>query len=72
MSIDSIPQWLPAPFSLELGANEVHLWRASLDCDPAVRSRLEGTLAPDELARADRFVFADRSQSLRGGAGNSS
>lgn len=55
MSIDSSPQWLPAPFSLQLGANEVHLWRASLDCDPAVRSRLEGALAPDELARADRF-----------------
>lgn len=54
-SINSHLEWLPAPLSLELGANEVHVWRISLDCDPVVRSRLEGTLAADELARADRF-----------------
>lgn len=54
--------WSPAPSSLKLGAEEVHLWRASLDCDPSVLSRLEATLSPDEIARADRFVFeTDRS-----------
>lgn len=54
--------WSPAPLSLKLSAEEVHLWRASLDCDPSVLSRLEATLSPDELARADRFVFEkDRS-----------
>jgi 4'-phosphopantetheinyl transferase len=51
-------KWLPAPLGLKLGTDDVHLWRASLDCDAPVLSRLENTLSPDELARADRFVFS--------------
>jgi 4'-phosphopantetheinyl transferase len=55
-------EWVPAPAGLKLGAEDVHLWRASLDCDAPVLSRLETTLSPDELARANRFVFPiDRS-----------
>ncbi len=63
MSIDfNSLAWFPPPLSLTLRAEEVHLWRASLDCDPLVLSRLEATLSSDELARADRFVFEkDRS-----------
>jgi len=49
--------WSPAPATLNLGANEVHVWCASLDCDRAVLSRLEGTLSSDEIARASRFVL---------------
>jgi 4'-phosphopantetheinyl transferase len=55
-------EWVPAPAGPKLGSEDVHLWRASLDCDAPVLSRLETTLSPDELARANRFVFpADRS-----------
>lgn len=62
MSINSSPvEWSPAPADLKLGVDDVHVWRASLDCDASVLSRLQITLSPDELARADRFVFtADR------------
>jgi 4'-phosphopantetheinyl transferase len=51
-------EWLPAPVGLKLGADDVHLWRASLDCDVKVLCRLETTLSSDEIARANRFVFA--------------
>ena len=63
MGIDSIPvTWAPAPASPTLNADEVHVWRASLDCDLRVLSRLEATLSPDETARANRFaLLKDRS-----------
>jgi 4'-phosphopantetheinyl transferase len=63
MGTDSIPvTWSPAPASPTLHADEVHLWRASLNCDLPVLSRLEATLSPDETARANRFVLLkDRS-----------
>jgi 4'-phosphopantetheinyl transferase len=62
MNTDSNPvEWSPAPVGLKLGADDVHLWRASLDCDASVLTRLQTTLSPDEMARAGRFVFpADR------------
>jgi len=62
MSTDSNPVgWSPAPAGLKLGDDDVHLWRASLDCDVRVLSRLEATLSADEKTRANRFVFsADR------------
>ena len=53
--------WTPAPASLQLGADEVHVWRASLDCDLPVLARLEATLSPDETVRANRFfLLTDR------------
>lgn len=59
MDTDSNPvEWSPAPVGLKLGADDVHLWRASLDCDASVLARLQTTLSPDEMARADRFVFS--------------
>ena len=51
-------EWVPAPVGLKLASDDVHLWRASLDCDAPVLSRLETTLSPDEMARANRFVFS--------------
>ena len=62
MRIDSNPVvWTPAPASLQLGADEVHVWRASLDCDLPVLARLEATLSPDETVRANRFfLLTDR------------
>jgi 4'-phosphopantetheinyl transferase len=50
-------EWVPAPVGLKLASDDVHLWRAALDCDAAVLSRLETTLSPDETARANRFIF---------------
>ncbi len=36
---------------------EIHVWRADLDCEQIGLHRFEETLAPNEKARADRFVF---------------
>ena len=41
-----------------LADDEVHVWRASLDAADAPRAALEGLLAEDERARAERFIFA--------------
>lgn len=49
--------WDLNPERLSLEADEVHLWRAHLDCTETVLGQLEATLASDEKARADRFVF---------------
>src|SRR5664280_679788 len=40
-----------------LGANDVHTWRAWLDVEPGDTLAYEGTLAPGELERANRFHF---------------
>ena len=45
------------PEPVELENDEVHVWRAYLDCEQTVIRRFEATLAPDEKARASRFVF---------------
>jgi 4'-phosphopantetheinyl transferase len=50
-----------------LGSGEIHLWRASLDCEHARLERLEVLLSPDERSRADRFLFAiDRNRYIAG------
>ncbi len=52
---------------LSLGTDEIHLWRGSLDCEPALQERLETLLSPDERTRADRFVFSlDRNRYVAG------
>ena len=59
--------WLPAPVELGLNENDVHVWRAFLDCDRAALGNSEASLASDERARASRFVFArDRDRFIRG------
>ena len=50
--------WLPAAAGLQLGPNEVHIWRASLDVDSTVRERLSAVLSTAEQERAARFAFA--------------
>ena len=50
--------WLPAAAGLQLGSNEVHVWRASLDVDSAVQERLSVLLSSAEQERAARFAFA--------------
>ncbi len=51
------------PAEHEQLGNEIRVWTASLNRDDQTRARLESTLSPDELARANRFHFAkDRSR----------
>jgi len=49
--------WDLRPDRLALEVDEVHVWRASLDCDERVLHQFDATLAPDEKGRAQRFVF---------------
>lgn len=56
---DRCQEWLRPPSGVKLGAEEVHLWRASLDLGGSTLERLYGTLAGDEKARAERFRFAE-------------
>jgi 4'-phosphopantetheinyl transferase len=49
--------WLSPQIHPRLTPEEVHIWRASLDLDPAVLRRLGSTLAGAEQTRAQRFIF---------------
>jgi 4'-phosphopantetheinyl transferase len=42
---------------LQLSKEEVHIWQARLDVEPAIVQRLSAHLSHDEIARAERFVF---------------
>jgi 4'-phosphopantetheinyl transferase len=54
--------WSRAPTKVELTEDDIDIWCASLRPVPEALQRLEATLAPDESARAARFVFPrDRS-----------
>jgi 4'-phosphopantetheinyl transferase len=39
--------------------NEIHVWHAELDREGQLLGQLEATLSPEEIARADRFHFAN-------------
>jgi 4'-phosphopantetheinyl transferase len=49
--------WAANSDRLELGEAEIHVWRASLDFGGNLLRQMETSLAPDELARANRFHF---------------
>ena len=49
--------WEPAPARAALREDEVHLWRADLDRPAWPLAQLARGLSPDELVRADSFVF---------------
>ena len=51
------PSWENPPQKLILPSNAVHVWRASLHVSASYLRILEGTLAADECARAERFYF---------------
>ncbi|HEX6909134.1 MAG TPA: hypothetical protein VF142_02015, partial [Longimicrobium sp.] len=62
--------WAPPPAGpLSVGADEVHVWRASLGPPPHVLARLEAHLSPDERARAARFRFAEHRTAFVAGRG---
>jgi 4'-phosphopantetheinyl transferase len=50
-------EWRQPPPGLVLSADEVHVWRASLNHPAEGLERLYGTLTPDERERAARFHF---------------
>lgn len=53
----AVEQWREPPASLALSADEVHVWRASLNHSQHRLQHLRGTLAPEESERAARFHF---------------
>jgi 4'-phosphopantetheinyl transferase len=53
----SAQRWDQPPAGIALGADEVHVWRASLNHPPDRLQRWRGTLSSDERERAARFHF---------------
>ena len=49
--------WSTPPGEITLGQTEVHVWRAALDVEAAIVSRMYELLSADERARAERFHF---------------
>lgn len=49
--------WSQPPDRPFLETNAIHVWRTRLDCEPANGQSWKSWLAPDEKARAARFVF---------------
>lgn len=49
--------WIPAPESLTLASDEVHVWRVGLDLRLSQVQNLLQTLTEDERSRAERFYF---------------
>lgn len=64
-----IDEWGPASIVDGLGANEAHVWRASLDQPADVISKLAPLLSHDECQRAMRYYRpVDRDRFIVGGA----
>lgn len=49
--------WSTPPDEITLGSTEIHVWRAALDVEAAIASRMYEVLSSDERARAERFHF---------------
>ena len=54
-----VVNWVRPSIKLKLLDNEVHLWKANLNISYLEIERLINTLSTDEIARADRFKFAE-------------
>jgi len=50
--------WSQPPDRPMVETNAIQVWRTKLDCEPAAGQPWETWLAPDEKARAARFVFS--------------
>jgi 4'-phosphopantetheinyl transferase len=55
--MDDQKSWAPNSEQFEFEDHEIHVWRAYLDCEELGLDRFDETLAPEEKARANRFVF---------------
>lgn len=51
--------WKTPPKDLDLGQDEVHVWRTSLDIQEDRAQSLQSVLSEDEKVRADRFYFQE-------------
>jgi 4'-phosphopantetheinyl transferase len=49
--------WSTPPDEITLGQTEVHVWRAALEVEATMVSRMYELLSADEWARAERFHF---------------
>ena len=49
--------WSTPPDEITLGQTEVHVWRAALEVEASIVSRMFELLSADERARAERFHF---------------
>ena len=49
--------WDPYPPHLDLTNKDIHVWRARFNCPEKLLRQFEATLAPEEIVRANRFVF---------------
>lgn len=57
-NLKALAPWQAAPHTqLEIPAQEVHVWRASLLQPEALLQKMEATLSAEEFARASRFQF---------------
>jgi 4'-phosphopantetheinyl transferase len=62
--------WIPPTTdSKTLPPDQAHVWRVRLDQPDSQVDRLRATLAPDELARADRFAFPQNRRQYTVGRG---
>jgi len=57
--MQELPGWSQEPKESSLLDDEVHVWRASLNCSWGSLNRLWATLSGDEQARASEYVFAE-------------
>ncbi len=53
---DRGPHWESPPADWALKAGEVHVWRSRIEAPPTQVEEARAILAPDEVARADRFI----------------
>jgi 4'-phosphopantetheinyl transferase len=63
------PPWQPATHPPPLTAEDVHVWRITLDISDSLLTRLRGTLADDERRRAERFHFEQHRRHFIAGRG---
>ncbi len=54
---DIITEWQDPPQRITLAQDEVHVWRVSLEQQPALIHHLRSLLSAAEIAKADRFYF---------------
>lgn len=57
MSDIASSSWDASSERIELAQDEIHVWRAYLDCEESVLRQFECTLSTDERSRAARFSF---------------
>ncbi len=53
----TMTSWLSPPSNLTLTDNEIHVWKAELDCERTDLQQLFALLTPDEQQKAARFHF---------------